>query len=567
MTDYNENQYAGGGEFELIDLPPIGKASPSQLRTWVDRGIYYSHQLRVRDAATWRRAELYDQGIQWLQRAYAGHDAGVGAGSQWVEAYWDRNDPNYIPTPVFNEGLPARQNESARLAAPNPRPKINPRSPRPMVNTRQGAKLATSMLRHRLHEMTWEQKAWLIYYHMPLYGGAWVRSMWDQPWDKTVMVPVQTAKACPRHPGFGGTDDPAGDAVGQCDFVLSSPGQVDPKAGPAPWLGSVAAPVGQDVSRCPQCPDHPELKPFQPSMAEASGKVDSQGRPLGVKQPLGDWSVDIVNPRDVFVADMGMSMEWGKIDQWVSVETKHLDWIGARWPKQAGDVKSESAATLAKYHPVAGSPDVLHGIIDAKLFREHARVKQWHKAPWHERRRNASSGNVEISEDLNQGRSIIIAGKEKLYDGPFLLESQTKQGETVPRVHMEYIPWELRNGGQQLQGYGLWEAMFDPQDSGNEALSQTQAVRQRLAVPLYSVLRNWNMELVNAHGGVPGRFVQMDPDPEAQGPQVPTLFNNTTIDQGVAQEIRDAREFIERVSGKVEVEKGQVPPGVQSTLR
>ena len=549
--------------FDVPTLKPIGEATASEVRRWIDDRTYYAHRLRARDAAMWRRAELYDGGVQWLWRAFSGYDVG-GVSSQWVAAYYDKGDPNYIPTPVFNEGLGARQNESARLAAPSPRPKINPRSARPEVTTRQGARVATDMNRHRLKEMGWEQQAWLMYYHMPLYGGAWVKSEWDEPWAKTVMVPVQGAMACRRHPSFGGPEQPQPEGVRtECDFVLASPEQVDPKAGPAPWLGSVAAPVDQPVSRCPHCPDHPELQPFQPSMEEAGTLLDAQGQPLGEKRPLGDWQLTVVNPRDMFPRDMGMSVQWGQTKEWVEISTQHLDYVADRWPEKAHLVKPEKAALLAKYHPVAGAPDVMHSILDAKLFREHTRVKFWHKEPWPEK---ITDGNGRVRYEQNRGRSLVVAGDQLLFDGPFLMDSQVKPGQDVPRVHMEYIPWELRDGGLRQQGLGLWEIMFDPQDAGNEARSQTQSVRQRLAVPLYAVLRRWNMQLVQDRGGVPGRFVEMDPDPEAQGPQVPTLFNNTTIDAGVAAEIAEALQFIERASGKVEVEKGQVPAGVQAAL-
>ena len=561
--------YAGiglGGTFEVPVLKPIGEASAAEVRRWIDERTFYTHRLRARDAAMWRRAELYDAGVQWLWRAFSGYDVG-GVSSQWVRAAYDKGDPNYIPTPVWNEGLPARQNESARLAAPNPRPKINPRSTRPDVTTRQGAKLGTDMNRHRLREMGWEQQSWLMYYHMPLYGGAWIKSEWDQPYDKTVMVPVQTAMACPRHKAFGDPGGPQPEGVrGECDFVLANP-TVDPKAGPAPWLGSVANPTDQPVSRCPHCPDHPELQPFKPSMQEASGLLDSQGQPMGVKRPLGDWQITIKNPRDMFERDMGMSTQWGQINEWVEVATQPLDYLGARWPHTAGEVKPEKAALLAKYHPVAGAPDVMHSILDAKLFREHTRLKQWHKEPWHESLQ-LKSGKRSYSEDLNEGRSLVLAGDTLLSDEPFMIDSPVKPGEKVPRVHMEYVPWELRDGGLRLQGLGLWENMFDAQDSSNEARSQTQAVRQRIAVPLYAVLRAWNMRIVAARGGLPGRFAEFDPDPDG-GPgqlQMPTLFNNDTIDSGVAQEMQDALSYIERVSGKVEVEKGNVPPGVQAAL-
>jgi hypothetical protein len=144
----SELSYTPSGQ-ALEELPPIGQVKTEDARRWFQDRIQYTHHLRSRDAATWRRSELYDQNYQWLFRALAGYDVG-GTVSQWVQAYWDKNDPNYVPTPVFNEGLGARQNESARLASPNPRPKITPRSKQPEQQIRQGSKLATDMARHRL---------------------------------------------------------------------------------------------------------------------------------------------------------------------------------------------------------------------------------------------------------------------------------------------------------------------------------------------------------------------------------------------------------------------------------
>jgi hypothetical protein len=403
--------------------------------------------------------------------------------------------------------------------------------------------------------MGWEQQSWLLYYHMPLYGGAWIKSEWDEPWDKTVTVPVQGAMACPRHAAYQtGEAQPEGD-VATCDFVLANPEQPTAGGGPAPWLGSVATPVGQPVSKCPHCPDHPELQEFQPSMEEAAGMQDATGQPLGVQRPLGDWQVTIVNPRDIFPRDMGMSMRWGHVPEWVEISTEHLDWVAERWPDKAGKVKPEKAALLAKYHPVAGAPDVMHSILDAKLFREHTRVKQWHKEPWHEK---ITDPNGQTRYERNQGRSLVIAGNELLFDGPFLLESQVKPGETVARVHMEYVPWELRDGGLRIQGLGLWETLFDAQDLGNEARSQTQSVRQRIAVPMYIFLRRMNAQIVQARGGIPGRFIEIDPDESAPN-TMPTLFNNETIDAGVHTEIEDAQRFIERSAQRTGVERGDVP--------
>src|SRR6185436_4201359 len=151
-------------------LPPPRIATEAQLRKDVDRQLYYGHLTRVRDHRRWRRAELFEASIQWLQKAQAGYDEGANA-SQWVERYWAPNDPLRIPTPVFNEGLGARQNESARLARPHWRPTVVAKSEIPDLKSRQAAKYSQEMIRHRLKEMVWESQENLVYYHMPMYGG------------------------------------------------------------------------------------------------------------------------------------------------------------------------------------------------------------------------------------------------------------------------------------------------------------------------------------------------------------------------------------------------------------
>jgi hypothetical protein len=290
-------------------------------------------------------------------------------------------------------------------------------------------------------------------------------------------------------------------------------------------------------------------------MQEAAQMQDALGMPLGVEQPLGDWKITIPSPNDMFPRDMGVGMQPGRINEWVQVSTRTLDWVAERWPEKAGKIQPERASILAKFHPVAGSPDVFHSIMDSKMFRNSVRVKEWHKLPWSERIKDAD-GN--ISYQRNRGRSLIMCGDEVPLDGPYLLDSATRPGETVPRVMMEYIPWEFRDGGQRLQGLSLWEILFDAQDALNEIRSQTQAVRQRLAVPLYLFLRRHNHQMITQRGGIPGRAMEIDPDPEAPA-VMPQVINNETIDSGVGVEEQKTLEFFDRASGRTDVERGNVP--------
>lgn len=549
-------------------LPPMGQATPDQLKEKLEEGLYYEHPLYAKWRSEWRRAELFDQGMQWLQRGPSGFD-GPGAMSQWASIYYEPSDANYIPTPVFNEGHGSRSNESARIGRPAYRPKVLAKTDTPNYKIKQGAKKSTDLLRHRLREMEWDKAAQLMYYHIPVYGGAWLKSQWEQRWDSTTMVPKQGAVGC-SSPG--------------CDFKLASP-EIQPgqAATGAPWAGGPAAPLGEggtfQAQACPQCteqvPDpadptgmtpmehstYPPLQPFQATMEEAATGQDSLGQPLGEAQPLGDWKLSIPSPYDVQPKNLGFMMSPGEIDEWREVHIETLDWVALRYPDKAAEVKPERPDVLAKYSPILGAPDIYGSILDAKILRDAVRIQEWHKKPWMERQQTAEG---KITFRLNEGRSVILAGNVILLDAPYLIPSPSDPSKKLPRVEMDYIPWELKDGGRYLQGMSLWSLLFDPQMNANEIRSQAQSVRQRMAVPIYVALKSHNLEMA-LRDGVPGRFAMIDVDPEAPN-MVPQVLNNMTIADGVWQELEDTVSSLEKFAGNVEVEKGQVPPSVSAAL-
>jgi len=530
-------------------LPPIGKLGIEEAKRSFEDGLYYNHPLYTKWRSTYRRSELYDQGAQWLQAGPSAFDGGTSL-SQWASIYYEPNDPNYIPTPVFNEGHGSRTNESARLGRPNYRPVVRPKSENPSYKVREAARKATDVLRHRLKEIEWDRQAYVMYYHIPVYGGVWLRSEWEQRWDKTAQTPLTSAMKCP---------DP------ECPFLLSSP-----RVGPnyrekASFLGSELAPIQPDLSynvtNCPTCPGHPPLQPFSPTLGEAATGHDFLGRSLGTAQPLGDWLLSVRSPYDVFPKNLGFMMAPGDVNEWREVHVETLDWVALHYPEKADKVEPDRPDVIAKYHPLFGAPDMYGSVLDSKVLKEAVRVMEWHKKPWMERVQD-SEGNVTFR--LNEGRSIIIAGDQILLDAPFLIPSPTDPLKKVPRILMDYVPWEVRDGARYLQGLSLWELLFDPQDNANEIRSQAQSVRQRLAVPLYIALKEHNLEIAT-RDGVPGRFAFIDVHPDAPN-MVPQIINNSTIADGVWRELQDTVSSLEKYAGNVEVEKGQVPPNVEAAL-
>jgi len=539
--------------------PPLGTQEVRPIKQWVDSGLYYAHDLRVRDASGWRKAELYDRGAQWLQQALAGYEGGSSL-AQWVDTYWtgSGSEDQHIPTPVFNEGVGGRINESARLGRPNYRPNVTPRSESPDLRSREGAKHMKEMLEHRLREMHWDDKHGpLLYYHMPLYGGAWWKSEFVLRWDQTVTVPVLEAVQCPQCQQILASSKLSGNAVRRL-------GEQGPIAEQALTMGhdGETGEATHGLNGCPWCPDHPPMAPYKPTLDEAQkGAKDALGASLGKEQPMGDWEMTIRSPYDMFPRNMGLDTIPGEIREWTEAHVEHLDWVGLRWPDKVGNVGSENPAALARYHPVAGAPDMLYSLLDARMFENCVRVKERHKMPWMEPIQNPATGEFEMR--LNQGRSSIVIGEQVMYHGPFLMKSANYPGEWVERVMVDYIPWEFIDGGRRLQGQGLWNMMFDPQDIRNTISSQTASVRERLAVPLYIALTTHNFSIQSMRGGLPGMLAEIEPDPTA--PTVlPQLINNTTIDAGVRAELEDALAAIDKYAGYADVERGQPPPGVSA---
>lgn len=554
----------------LKNLPAIGSTTNAEAKRWIEDGLYYEHPLYSKWKSNYRRGELYDAGIQWIRKGLSGTDGLTGGMSQWASIYYEPNDPNYIPTPVFNEGFGSRTNESARLGRPNYRPVVKPKSGNPNFKDKKAAQMATDALRHRLREMNWDMQAYLMYYHIPVYGGAWLKSEWEQRWDDATMVPGTRAVSCPNAKGsppapLGEGTESEGGGKPPCPFLLSDPKIPNNLATKASWIGGPFAPPspegGFEATSCPTCPDHPPLQPFQATMKEAATGKDALGRELGTAQPLGDWLLTVRSPYDMHPKNLGFMMAPGDISEWREVHTETLDWVALHYPEKAAKVKPERPDVIAKYSPTLGAPDLFSSILDSKILQDAVRIMEWHKKPWMER---FEGPDGTITFRLNKGRSMVIANGELLLDAAYLIPSPTDPSKEIARVEVDYIPWEVQDGGRYLQGMSLWQLLFDPQDNANEIRSQAQSVRQRMAVPLYLALKSHNLEIAT-RDGVPGRFAFIDIDPEAPN-LMPQIINNTTIADGIWRELEDTISSLEKYAGNVEVEKGQVPPNVEAAL-
>jgi hypothetical protein len=460
-------------------------------------------------------------------------------------------------------------------------------------------------IRYSLEAMEWQKQEELLYYHMPVYGGAWIKSEWVMTYDKVAHVPTPVGVQCPgcdlrlNSPIL--TQDQIGILAGKVGgapplptmigdqgtgawerFVSKIRTMTGYQAPPSPdydetksetgigatppaFSESALEPVGetgiQRVKACPFCDEHHELQPFKPTIEEAATMSDKVGRPMGRPTPLGEWVLTIRPPYDVFPKDLGLNMRQGFCNEWVEAHVETMDWIALRWPDKVNEVEPERPERLTEFHPVAGAPDLYAGMYQGKLFKNSTRVKEYHRMPSMYPYLNEAGG--EVTWRFDKGRSIVMAGDVVLMDSEMMLASVNQPGEFVERCVIDYIPWELRDGGRRIQGLGQWELMFDAQDTVNTGKSQTAAVQERLAVPFYVASKQHNIQAVTKRSGTPGLWVEMDVDPISPT-FVPQLLNNETINPGVAQAIQAGLDFLQRVSGLTEVEQGQVPPNVSA---
>lgn len=563
------------------DLLPAGHPNLTEidLVKFVKERAYRSSPLYGEDFSIARKAELYDQGEQWLRRAYTTRDSRYP--TQWISLDYDSNDPNSIPLPVLNEMVALRENESSRLGRPEYKPRVRAKGENPGITEKEGAEGAERALRSRLKGMSWDEEQEQLVYNMPMYGGSWLMSYWDQTWMDTVRVP-DDAVICERNPAAGlqgGAVEGVPEAPGLAppppanDGASLEPG-IEESMTETTVAGSGMEPMttveaqssmlpcdfvapAREVQgeQCPKCGSG--LQPYMPSQEEAQG-------PLGKDWPKGDWYLRALKgPYGVFPRDAGVGQDPTDIDEWVYVHVETLDWLAERYPDKVRDVTTgdlkihpQHPSALMAEHPTLGSPLVFQAAQHTSVFRDHVLVYEYFRKPW-----------LAWDKDLkkytkNRGRYTVVAQERVCLDTDLEIESLNQPGTFIPRCKLQFVVWEPKEGGRRATvGQSLWDRLFDAQDGINERSSQIRAVNQRLAVPFYLQARGRNFETRSADSSVPVRRILVDIDPTDRQPPL-QLLNNSTIDSGAYAEIENLLNYGQRAAGQVEVERGQVPPNV-----
>lgn len=575
--------------------PPMETPSPeyaAKLDAFLTRKSPYDNPVHMRRFRTWSKADNFLGNNQWLRASY---NVDPTRTPHWSAMEFRENDPDAIPTPTFNEMIGPHRNEAARLSRPEYKPYLRPTGKNPDAKTREACEFGAELLMAELERMGWDEETSLGFDHKPRYGGWALKSWWDVSWDETTRVAVLDAQRCPAEgcdfkvakPGLSfdealAVDQHKSGSVDRED-VEGEDGEPQPKFSlkkcltcddheeeeeveqdvpdtledGTPLMGPDGAPQmrKQMVTQKVRKPGPPQLEPFSP-VDEELQQQDSFDRPLGQDVPVGQWQCKTLSQYGLFWDNLAVGVRPNKWREVLEIHVEALDWVRARFPKKADLVKPEDAEALLKWHPVAGEKDIFFASASASgtgLFKDHVRVKEYHKKPYLEYDEKAGK------RVMNKGRTIIVANKVVLLDGPYMLESKNNPGTFIPRVHYDYCPFDIRSGGEDMLGVSLAEYMFDAQEAINESKSQTQDTRQRMASPKWLVKRGSNLDYAETGNAGSHWLWEGEPsDPNAK----PEEVGSTTISEGVAREIERDLEYIARAGNTREVEQGSVPNGV-----
>lgn len=271
---------------ELDDIcPPPSYGDPdkctdahkSKVKDWLRKKIYILNPYNVKRLRMDFKADKFFNGRDMWLKLGTSTTGGPESLTYSQLLFEDRDDPNYIPTPTFDEFSPVIKNEAARLSKPDYRPRVPVSGVNPKLQDKEAAKISERALLHSLDEMNYEVEQDLGMHHIPMYGQWYLDSYMDYSWEKTVRIPATDALRCPE----------AG-----CDFVLSSGELADDdaqgfmKANPAkadridqtilgkpPTFPQLVNPGDKKVIKhstkvCLQCDEHTVGQPPLPDVAD-----------------------------------------------------------------------------------------------------------------------------------------------------------------------------------------------------------------------------------------------------------------------------------------------------------
>lgn len=549
-----------------------------KLWDWARNHLHYTALFRMRKFALWRLADLFFDSDQT-----GNVPANLGYAGETLSRLL-HPDPIYLgedmpSMPTFNEFKDAILNEASRLDNSDYAPTVRPEGDDPGYEQRMGAKIATRALQSELERLGWEHKKRVAATHLPMYGGAWIVSSWEQSMEDTVRIPVRDCSECPQcgtkyaGPQYGGQPvtqcmecvdheeqrppdeaETAGrlhDAFMQMDVMpeMATPDMLPPEA-----VAQIQAPITY------RAPGAPATRPYTPAGPEL-GMTDPLGNPFGEDVPLGQWLIEIPWPGDVFEADFGAGQPGDQeVKDVTFVRIRSRDWARARYKnaRDAGDkLRAENQTALMEYHPVNGDL----ALTDERfIWRDHLRVVTRIKWPWMEAVRDENGQHVYVDGKcvyrLNRGKVVTIAGGIVMEDQDLMLEGP--DGRLFPRIKVTYTPFDLASGDNQREGSSLSKTLFDAQRLINWS-GAMDVDEQRNGQSRWLTRAGADVHFENAEGTSMQVVVWDAPEGVDTGDYKPELISRPTDAMKYGSAAEYGRAFMERASRRTDVEGGNLP--------
>lgn len=280
--------------------------------------------------------------------------------------------------------------------------------------------------------------------------------------------------------------------------------------------------------------------------------VDEMGMPIFDELPIGDVATTIIEPYRIALDPVAINLHDAR---WImEYSIRPLSWIKENFDRQeegytglASEVTEEKSLpnALRRFYQLRTSSGVkgfnaqTTGVGNSgtsEMIENAAVVKEYYERP---------------SMEHPKGRLIVVAAGKTLYVGDSLADGE-EQGDWHPYSECRWEPVPGRFWAKSpLDDATEVQKHINSIDSIIILTRKTQAVPQKLELDGMVINGQWT--------GRPGQRVKYRPGPNGEKPEI---IPATGVDSQVWQERQQKVQDIQKITGAVDILKGDRPPGV-----
>lgn len=518
------------GPFRL----PALDAPDQDLLAYRDRHFNFFSAYRSRKMEVAARNLFYTLGRHWVEL-----DTNILIDGARGYVFKDMKAPGDVelPKPVTNYIAPAVEVELASLGKRELVPNVIPTSRDPRIEA--AAKEAKKILEYRMEKVGWPEVREMATYLTVVCGTAAIKSFWDETYRDLTTIASPLASYCPN-----------------CQLKLSSKVVNREQAGMVKSnQGSMVDGEEPDTAvlrHCPECETAAPLLPYKMDPMEAETGMDHFGRPMGMKVPKGNTSLEIVTPFELFPENSGLGVEPDSCKIWGVAKPRTMDWVEERYPDLIEQVEPQHPEEIMKYHPLLGEWQYLgryNSSLDSNIYDNHVMVYEIYGLPTYK---------------LPLGRRIVIAGDTIVENGELVRHVETTQGVLeVQTVEIAASRFKTRLG--EFWGQGLVDNIISPQNRLNGLDSQAIEIRERMGSPNMLVPESADLTGPSFNDGYgSGKLMYWSIDPSNPNAK-PEVFGGITAPGGFNEERQATIMDIKQISGPQDIELGEAPRNISTT--